>query len=108
MQTSLIRYSFVDIISQWRDDWKSGSVVVHLLWTDPGLCASCCKKWGLATTDECSCGKWQTVLCIVSSCPQTKLAGGLQWLHSADDVAVQWSTLTVCGLWVQTTATAAC
>jgi len=27
---------------------------------------------------------------ILSSCPQTKLEGGLQWLHLADDVAVKW------------------
>ena len=27
---------------------------------------------------------------IISSCTQTQLEGGLQWLHLADNVAVQW------------------
>jgi len=30
------------------------------------------------------------MLHIISGCPQTKLEGGLQQLHLADDVAVQW------------------
>jgi len=34
---------------------------------------------------------------------QTKLKGGLQWLHSADSVAVQW--LTAHGLQVYTATT---
>jgi len=34
---------------------------------------------------------------------QTKLKGGLQWLHSADNVAVQW--LTAHGLQVYTATT---
>lgn len=39
----------------------------------------------LATTDNCPCGKWQPMLYIISSWPQTTLEGGLQWLHSADN-----------------------
>jgi len=38
----------------------------------------------------CDYGKRQTMSHIVNSCPQTKLEGGLQRLHSADDVAIEW------------------
>jgi len=38
----------------------------------------------------CHCGERQTMSHIVNSCPQTKLGGGLQRLHSADDVATEW------------------
>ena len=41
------------------------------------------KEVGLAATDICPCGKRQTMSHIVNSCPQTKLEGGLQQLHSA-------------------------
>ena len=37
-----------------------------------------------------SCSKRETISRIVNSCPQTKLDGGLQRLHSADDVATEW------------------
>ena len=58
--------------------------------TNKGYCTSFHKKWSLATTDKCPCGKWQTMLHIVSSCPQTKLKGSVQWLYSDDfDIAVQ-------------------
>jgi len=43
-----------------------------------------------AATDTCPCGKRQTMSHIVNSCPQTKLEGGLQRLHSADDAATEW------------------
>jgi len=36
-------------------------------------CACCRKKWGLAATDMCPCGKRQTMSHIVNSCPQSKL-----------------------------------
>jgi len=55
--------------------------------TNQGHCASCQMKWGLAATNMCPCGKRQTMSHIVGSCPQTKLEGGLQQLHSAEDVA---------------------
>jgi len=53
---------------------------------------------------------WQMTVChIVSSCPQTKMEGGLQHFHSADDVAVQCSAFYIglktatnncpCGKW---------
>ena len=32
----------------------------------------------------------QCSISFIISCPQTKLEGGLQRLHSADNVAVQW------------------
>ena len=41
------------------------------------------------TTDTCPCSKRQGMSHIVNSCPQTKLEGGLQRLHSADDVATE-------------------
>ena len=53
--------------------------------TNQGQCASCQKMSGLAATDMC-----QTTSHIVNSCPQTKLEGGLQRMHSADDVATEW------------------
>jgi len=48
------------------------------------------QKVGLATSDKCQCGKRQTMLHIVNSCPQTKPEGGLPQLHLAEDAAVQW------------------
>jgi len=53
--------------------------------TNQGQCASCQKMSGLEATDMC-----RTTSHIVNSCPQTKLEGGLQRLHSADDVATEW------------------
>jgi len=40
-----------------------------------GHCTSCRKKWGLAATDMCPCGKHQMMSHIVNSCPQSKLEG---------------------------------
>ena len=57
--------------------------------TNQGHRASCRKKWGLAATDMCPCGKCRTMSHTINS-PQTKLEGGLQWLHSADDIAEGW------------------
>ena len=62
----------------------------HWSLLNKGYCTSCHKKWSLATTDKCPCGKWQTMLHIVSSYPHTKLKGSVQWLYSDDfDIAVQ-------------------
>jgi len=36
------------------------------------------------------CGKCQMMSHFVNSCPNTKMEGRLQWLHSADDVATEW------------------
>jgi len=36
--------------------------------TNQGHCTSCRKKWGLAATDMCPCGKCQTMSNIVNSC----------------------------------------
>ena len=38
---------------------------------------------------QCLCGTWQTMFHTISIYPQTRLEGGLQQLHSADDVAVK-------------------
>jgi len=48
-------------------------------------------KWGLASSGKCGHGMVQTVSYIVNECRVSKLYdGGLQRLHSADDVAVNW------------------
>jgi len=86
-----------NIISQWRDEWKSAPVVnsslvddptiwqpgfdrprhcwalLNHFWTNQGHYTSCRKKWGLAATHTCPCGKRQTMSHIVNSCPQSKL-----------------------------------
>jgi len=100
-----------DIISQWQDEWKSALVVNSSLvddstirqpgfdlpqchWTllnrfqtEQGHCTSC---WGLAATVMCPCDKCRIMSHIVNRCPQTKLEGELQRLHSADDDAIEW------------------
>ena len=48
------------------------------------------KRSGALQQPTCHCGKRQTMSHTVDSCPQTKLEGGLQRLHSADDVAIEW------------------
>jgi len=82
----------VDINSQWRESWKSASVVTaHLVdesairqldfalpqqqWsllnrfrTGQGHCGACKKKWKLTDSDQCSCGETQTMSHIVKSC----------------------------------------
>jgi len=56
--------------------------LLNRFWTSLGHCASCRKKWGLAATDMCPCGKCQKMSCIVNSFPLTKLEGGVatEWL----------------------------
>ena len=50
-----------------------------------GVCAANLHKWGLASSDKCRCGMVQTF------CHISKLhGGGLQRLHSVDDVAANW------------------
>ena len=102
--------------SQWRESWKSASVVNAHLMDDPtirqpgfalprqqwsllnrfctgqGHCGVRKKKWKLSDSYQCSCGETQTMSHIVESCPQTRLHGGLSKLHSADDDAVVWLT----------------
>ena len=46
-------------------------------WTDQGHGACCRKKWGLAATDLCPCGKRQMMSDIVNCCPQSKLEGAV-------------------------------
>jgi len=99
-----------DVIWQWRDEWKSDPVVNSLLMDDatirqPGFDLPRC-HWALLNRFRpnqghpversaalqqltCRCSNRQTMLHIVSSCAQTKLEGGLQRLHSADDVATE-------------------
>ena len=82
----------------------------RLRWSIPTKCAipqsdnrfrtkqrHCRRKWRLADTDLCPCGKTQTMSRIVKSCPVTKLNGSLSRLHSADEDAVSW--LTSYGSW---------
>jgi len=99
-----------NIISQWRDEWKSALVVNSSLvddstiwqpgfdlprcywalqnrfWTSHSHCASCRMKWGLAATDMCPCGKHQMMSHIVNSCPQSKLEGR----RGAAAIALSW------------------
>ena len=100
------------INSQWRESWKSASVVTAHLVDDPtirqpgfalprqqwsllnrfrtgqGHCGACKKRWQLTDSDLCSFGETQTMSHIVESCPLTRLHGGLSKLHSADNDAV--------------------
>jgi len=68
--------------------------LLNRLQTNQGQYASYRKKWGLAATDMCPCGKCQTMSHIVNSCPQSKLEGAaaivLSWWHCywmAEDIA---------------------
>ena len=103
-----------DQITSWRDDWKAASVVNQSLVDDPtirqpgfhlqrrqwstlnrfrtgqGPCRANLKRWGMATDDRCKCGSIQTMDHIITSCPLTKLNGGLQALHMADKAASDW------------------
>jgi len=110
----------VDIITQWREDWSSASVVNHTVVTDPtirqpgfdhphrtwflincfwtgqGPCRANLHKWGLAQSPSCDCGQQQTTNHVADTWPLTKLEHGLN-LHKADDDAV---------IWLESTATA--
>jgi len=110
----------VDIITQWREDWSSASVVNHTVVTDPtirqpgfdhphrtwflincfwtgqGPCRANLHKWGLAQSPSCDFGQQQTTNHVVDTWPLTKLEHGLN-LHKADDDAV---------IWLESTATA--
>ena len=103
-----------DLATNWREEWKAASVVNKSLVDDPtirqpgfdlqrrhwsalnrfrtgqGPCRANLKKWGLTTDDHCRCGSTQTMDHIISSCPLTKLDGGLDTLHSADQAATDW------------------
>ena len=54
------------------------------------LCILSLKEVGPCSNRHVPLCKRQTMSHIVNSCPQTKLEGGLQQLHSADDVATEW------------------
>jgi len=69
---------------------RSHWALLNCFQTNQGHCAYCRKKSGLAAIDMCPCGRCQMRSHIVNSCPQTKLEGGLQRLHSADDVDTEW------------------
>ena len=116
-----------DANSQWRECWKSASVVNAHLVDDPtirqpgfalrrqqwsllnrfrtgqGHCGACKKKWKLSDSDQFSCGETQTMSHIVESCPQTRLHGGLSKLHCR-----RWCRCLADQLWLlmhMTTAT---
>ena len=104
----------VDLNAQWEEDWLSASVVNHGLVPDPtirqpgfdlprrpwlmlnrfrtgqGPCRAGLHRWGLATSELCECGQPQTMSHIVDSCPITRLNGGIQTLHEADQCAISW------------------
>ena len=91
-------------LTQWWDQWMSAPVVndrtiwqpafiyLHLnhFRTNQGHCASCRKKWGIAATKMCPCGKFQPMSHIINSCSPAKLESELHQLHSADDIATKW------------------
>jgi len=104
----------VDITRQWQGNWKSALVancsqvdypaiwqpefnllgchwsLINCFWTNQGHFVPCrkkvvpCKNWQVCI--------WQTMLHIISGCPQTKLEGDLLRLKVADSIAVQWLT----------------
>ena len=65
--------------------------------TGQGPCRANLHKWGPAQSPSCDCGQQQTMNHIVDTCPLTKVEGGLNLLHEADDDAV---------IWLESTATA--
>jgi hypothetical protein len=95
-----------DLMTSWRDEWKAAFVVNMSLVDDPiirqagfdlqrrqwsllnlfrtgqGPCKANLKCWGMASDDRCKCGSIQTMDHIISSCPLTKLEGGLPALHN--------------------------
>lgn len=107
-----------DVDRQWRLDWESAQVINCQLVEDPairqpgfdtlprhlwcllnrfrtgqGHCNYCHQKWGLTDSNLCPCGVIQTMSHLVDSCPITRLEdGGLQTLHTADNVAIKWLT----------------
>jgi len=55
---------------------------------------TCVERNGVWLPKEmCDCSNIQTMSHIVDSCPPTKLDGGLQRLHTADEASVDWLTL---------------
>jgi len=75
----------------WRNkllEKEASPRLINRFPANQGYCASCRKKLSLAVADMCPCGKRRTMSHIVNSCPQTKLDGGLQRLHSSDDVII--------------------
>jgi len=106
----------IDVISRWREDWQSATMVnstlvvdptirlsgfdlhrrqwslLNRLWTGQGHCNACHKKWGFTDNELCDCGEIQTMSHIVNSCSLTKFDGGLLRLHEADEAAVDWLT----------------
>jgi len=101
----------IDVISRWRNDWQSATVVnssfvedltirlpgfdlhrrqrslLNRFRTGQGHCNACRKKWGFTDNELCDCGKTQTVLHIVNSCPLTKFDDRL-----LREAAVNWLT----------------
>ena len=69
----------------------------HLL-AGHGPCHANLHKRGRAQSASCNCGQQQTMNHFVNVCPLTKLEGGLNLFHEADDDAV---------IWLESTATAA-
>ena len=73
-----------------RQQWS----LLNRFRTEQGHCSARRRKWRLTDTDLCPCGKTKTMSHIVESCPLTKLNGGFSRLHSADEDAVSWLTMT--------------
>ena len=80
----LLKLESVVLISPYIGDPKP-SYACYIIW-ELSFKGRYINKWFVWLTDV-------IILCcagyIINSCPQIKLEGGLQWLHLADDVAVQ-------------------
>ena len=63
-------------------------MVMNHFQTGQGPCRANLHKWGLTQSPSCDSGQRQTMNHIVETCPLTKLEGGLNLLHEADDDAV--------------------
>jgi len=75
--------------------WRVKLTAVKL----PSHLSLLCHFFTCSVTPSCDCGQRQTVNHIVNTtCSLTKLEGGLNLLHEADDDAV---------MWLESTATAA-
>ena len=84
---------WIPLLSDYQVSTSLGkSSMLNHFCMELGHCGACRRKWRLADTDLCPCGKIQTMSHIVESCPLTKLNGGLSRLHSADEDAVSWLT----------------
>ena len=77
-----------------RHQCHSGWTSLVRSWLHPAVCfvyTVITQISQVASCAECRCGMVQTMSHIVNECPRTRHSnGGLQRLHFADDVSVDW------------------